>query len=142
MTPIDFGRFAVLFNVISFYIIASPLCGLISLTDLITHSVQVKIDFCLSTTNIANVIGAAFGITFMYRLDWDKAARIVRERALLDEKKEKLLRDEDDEENNSEDDDDDAESKSSSPMIIPPILSDAASSNFSTSVPKSPASFR
>ena len=67
----------------------------------------------------------------MYRLDWDKAARIVRERALLDEKKEKLLRDEDDEENNSEDDDDDAESKSSSPMIIPPILSDAASSNFS-----------
>ena len=141
LTPIDFGRFAVLFNVISFYIIAAPLCGLISLTDLITHSVQVKIDFCLSTTTIANVIGAVLGITFMYRLDWNKAARIVRERALLDEKKEKLLRDEDDEENNSEDDDD-AESKSSSPMIIPPILSDAASSNFSTSVPKSPASFR
>ena len=143
LTPIDFGRFAVLFNIISFYIIAAPLCGLISLTDLITHSVWIKIDFCLSTTTIANLIGAVLGITFMYRLDWNKAARIVRERALLDEKKEKLLRSVDDEEeNNSEEEEDDAQSKSSSPMIIPPILSDASSSNFSTSVPKSPASFR
>ena len=92
LIPIDFGTINVIFNVISFYIVASPLCGVIALTNSVTKNIQLKIDWCLSTSSIANIVGSVLGITFMYRTDWNRAAKIVRERAIMDEKKKILLK--------------------------------------------------
>jgi Na+-driven multidrug efflux pump len=71
----------VLLNFVCFYCIASPISGVVALTDLVTTSVKWKITACVGTTSIAQTLITVVGYGYLAMMDWDKAGKLIEERA-------------------------------------------------------------
>lgn len=69
-----------------FYLIVTPLVGVIALTDLVTTSARLKLLACVGGVPMGSTIMIVVAVTFMARLDWEKASKTVRDRANTDKK--------------------------------------------------------
>merc|ERR1712048_873963 len=83
---IPLGRGALQFTAtfVAFYIVAAPIAGAVALTDVFTHSIALKMGFCVGTSTIAQTVMAIFNFIYLYRLDWQEAGRIINRRANTD----------------------------------------------------------
>jgi len=83
---IPMGKFvlAITVNVVSYYIIATPVTIVISLTDLVTESVIIKLTCCLATTSMAMCLGVIFSFTYLSVMNWEDAANVINNRANTD----------------------------------------------------------
>lgn len=82
--PLDKGYLLLVSSFVVTYLISAPLGGITSLTTLVTSSTDVKIAACLGTTTLTQSLlglGASF---YLFRMDWEKAGRIISDRALSD----------------------------------------------------------
>ena len=71
-------------NFVGFYIIGAPISAVVALSDYVTTSVITKMSFCVAATAIAQTCIAVFGYLFLLRMDWGKAAAIIKARAHTD----------------------------------------------------------
>ena len=84
LIPMGAKLFAVAFTFVSFYAIAAPLTAVAALTDLVTHSVVIKMTFCLGATTIAQLAMALAGMGYLGRADWKVAGQTIADRAQTD----------------------------------------------------------
>jgi Na+-driven multidrug efflux pump len=71
----------VLLNFVCFYCIASPIAGVVALTDLVTTSVRWKIIACVGTTSLAQIMITCVGYGYLMIMNWDKAGKLIQDRA-------------------------------------------------------------
>lgn len=71
----------VLLNFVCFYCIASPIAGIVALTDIVTTSMRWKLIACVSTTSMAQILATIVGYGYLVTMDWEKAASLIAHRA-------------------------------------------------------------
>ena len=84
LIPVGKGALGVLICFICFYAVATPVAGVVALTDLVTKSVHWKMVACIGATPLAQGLLAIFGFAYIAKLDWRRAATMVQERANTD----------------------------------------------------------
>jgi Na+-driven multidrug efflux pump len=84
LIPMKKGSLNILANVVAFYLIASPIVGVVALTNYFTKDIGTKLTFCVSATTIAQVVQAVGGFIYISRCDWDSICNIVHSRANTD----------------------------------------------------------
>jgi Na+-driven multidrug efflux pump len=89
---IERGGTQVLQNIVSFYIIASPIAGIAALTNLITKDIAIKMMFCVATTSVAQfIIGCWAFLDMGCRQDWIQGCQLITDRANNDRLKKEML---------------------------------------------------
>jgi len=68
-------------NIVCYYFIATPITAVVSLTDLVTNSVILKLTICLATTSVASLLISVFEFGYLALLDWNRVAKIINDRA-------------------------------------------------------------
>jgi Na+-driven multidrug efflux pump len=71
-------------NTICFYIIATPVTAVVSLTDMVTSSVSLKLTICLATTPMASSLIGIFEYAYLSLMDWSRIAKVINDRANTD----------------------------------------------------------
>lgn len=80
--PMEKGKMAIIQNLVSFYIIVSPIAAVATLTNLVTNDISTKMIFCVSTTAIAQIIVAMWSfIDLGCRQNWEKSCLLIHDRA-------------------------------------------------------------
>ena len=64
--------------------IASPVVGVLALSDLATTTIATKMALCVGATCIAQAPLALFGLSYCSLLDWAQASRVIHARANTD----------------------------------------------------------
>ena len=82
--PIGRGTVSVVINFVSFYVVATPIVGVLALSDLVTESVATKMKLCVCGTSMAQVPIALIGFGYLARLDWIATAQLINNRANSD----------------------------------------------------------
>ena len=85
--PMGKGVIKVAVNVCAFYLVASPIAGVIALTDKATSALYPKMAITVAATTIAQTIIAVFSGCYFLRLDWREAGRKIKARANSDKQK-------------------------------------------------------
>merc|ERR1712226_939323 len=65
--PAGRGSFQTFWTFFSFYIVASPIAGLVAMTDLVTDSVATKMFACVGLSSIAQIMQALVFYTALCR---------------------------------------------------------------------------
>jgi len=81
LVPMGKAVLRVVCNIVGFYLIASPISAVFSLTNLVTSSVLLKLTFCLATTSLAALLISVFEFGYLALIDWNKVAKIINDRA-------------------------------------------------------------
>ena len=82
--PVGKGKLRVIYTFVSFYFVATPISGMVALTDLVTTDLSTKMVACVGATSIAQSVLAMFCFRFIHKLDWDAAGAIINQRANTD----------------------------------------------------------
>jgi len=82
--PMGKAVLQIVVKIICFYIIASPITVIVSLTDMVTSSVLLKLTVCLATTSMASLLLFVFDFGYLVLMDWTIIAKIINERANTD----------------------------------------------------------
>merc|ERR1712048_660672 len=89
--PLKKGGLMNLITFTSFYVVATPLGGLIALTNAVTTSLVVKMCVVMATTPFAGFIQSCCCWLYLWRMDWACAAEIIRSRANNDKREAELI---------------------------------------------------
>lgn len=84
LIPLGKGKLKVISTAVSFYLIASPIAGVVALTDFATSSVVIKMVACVGASSVAQTVLAFYCFAFLNRLNWDEAAELINRRANMD----------------------------------------------------------
>jgi len=82
--PMGKGALVVTVKFFCYYFIATPIGVVTALTDLVTTSVLVKLNWLLGSVIIGMVVVATFNFSYMALMDWKKVAKIIYDRAHMD----------------------------------------------------------
>eukprot|EP00931_Biecheleriopsis_adriatica_P095290 TRINITY_DN68924_c0_g1_i1.p1 TRINITY_DN68924_c0_g1~~TRINITY_DN68924_c0_g1_i1.p1 ORF type:complete len:528 (+),score=95.23 TRINITY_DN68924_c0_g1_i1:213-1586(+) len=82
--PLGMGHLRVITTFVCFYCIATPLVGVIAMTDMVTQDIALKMVACVGATSIAQFVQALYCCRFIHRLDWKEAGNIIKQRANTD----------------------------------------------------------
>lgn len=78
--PAGKGSFQTFWTFFSFYVVASPIAGVVAMTDLVTDSIANKMFACVGLSSIAQILQAFVFYTALCRMDWQQVAATIRER--------------------------------------------------------------
>jgi len=84
LIPMGKAVLRIVINITCFYLIATPVTAIIALTDIVTRSVILKLKICLATTAITSVHIGMFEFAYLGLMDWNKVAKVIRDRANTD----------------------------------------------------------
>jgi len=90
LVPMGKAVLRVVCNIVGFYLIASPIAAVMSLTDMVTNSVLLKLTFILATSSLAMLLISVFEFGYLTLIDWNKVAKIINDRANNDKEQAKL----------------------------------------------------
>lgn len=79
--PLGKGSLSIWLNIFAFYVIATPICAVIALTDLVTVDVQPKLVMAVALSAIAQLVQALMGGLYLCRADWAALGKIISSRA-------------------------------------------------------------
>lgn len=86
--PAGRGKFQIFWTFASFYFVASPIAGIVALTDLVTNSMAPKMLACVGLTSIAQTMQLVVFYIALCGMDWQEASAIVNGRVNDDRQQE------------------------------------------------------